>query len=143
MAVENGFNALAHQQFDHHVECGRPNRHGPAGVNRRCKCDGQACRHERADVGHKSQQCGKNAPENWVGHTDQIKACSDDESECRIQPKLCQEIAAQSFGGVIHRHGRPMQIRGAEQSDHTIAQILLLQQHKNGDDHNDPECGEW
>ena len=66
-----------------------------------------------------------------------IKADPDDHAEAGAEAELGQEIAAEPPPGLVHRHGGAMQITRAEESDGAIAQILLLQQRKDGHHQND------
>jgi hypothetical protein len=85
-------------------------QHRPAGVDRRRQREREGGGDERADVGHKAQDRGEDAPEHRARHADEEQADADHQAEGGVEGQLRQEQLAQTSCGIVEGRGGLLEV---------------------------------
>ena len=99
--------------------------------NLKCGHCGSRAGKRRANIGHETQQGGRHAPENRIGHADPEQCDRHDEAEPGVDDRLGEQEATDPLPGFIHRPGRERDPPLAHHPNEAIAEILPLAQHED------------
>src|SRR5207248_11429663 len=83
----------------------------------------------------------KHGRKQRVGHVNEIEDGAGGESIASINDKLGQQVAADTMRCVVQHIGGEIDLPGSRETNETIPQILLLNQHEN-DKHDHNHCVE-
>ena len=139
LPVEHRLDEVADDGFEDEEQDQRRDGHRPTGIDRCGQGQREYGRNDGADIGNEPHQGGQDAPEDRVGDADEVEPDADHEAEGRVERQLDHEVAAQAPGGVVHRHRGAVQVVGASEADHPVAQVLPLHQQEQEHDKDDAD----
>ncbi len=139
VAEDQRLDELARDGLGDEVERHHLQHRRPARVDRGGQRGRQDRGDHRPDIGHEAQHRRGHAPQRRGGHADEVEAHGRHHAEGGVDGELGQVVAAEAVPGVVQRHGGALQVVGAEQPDHAVAQVLALHQHEDRHDEDDEQ----
>ena len=140
--VEPGLDDVVADELGQEEQPDHPQQHRPAGIDRDREGDREQRGQERAEIGHEAQDGGQHAPQDRIGHPDEIEGKADGDAIGEVHDQLHEQVAAHPPGRIVESVRALLKVSCSGKLDEAVPQVLLLEQHEDHEDHDEARRGD-